>query len=173
MMAEGKTDGNGGSEPTGSDVPTIVQRFADVEVEHGTAQQDVQVNARARCEGAYRDAARALGDLQLETAKKYQDAHNRYMEELQDASTQGDRQRAEAAYREHAAALQTINEEAQQGYEEVNRNYSCAVEDAGVDASKESVEAYRAYLVALKESWGQVDVDAVVEAVGPVAEAKP
>jgi hypothetical protein len=141
------------------------ERFQEIAVDFNRTLQDVQRNGIAGTNEAYTTFLATVTDTQKESQKQAQDMLRTYLAAAQHAGCKPDAAKQhEQAYRNYIEMLSEGHEEAQKRHQEAVQTFAASLHQARDEARSQSIEAYRTYLQSLKDTWANVDVDAIVAA---------
>lgn len=142
----------------------IAQRFGELQQNLARNQQDALAEAQNNSVETNRRYLNSIQNVQEEARKRMEEAFTTYIGALQVASLQQDPQkRSQDAYQMFTDLSQRIYQDAAKRYQDANNDYLSTLQNAQQAAKQQGLESYRAYLQSLKDSWAQLDVDAVVD----------
>jgi HD-GYP domain-containing protein (c-di-GMP phosphodiesterase class II) len=148
------------------------ERFQEIAANFNRTLQEMQRNSIARTNEAYTTFLAALTGTQHESQKQAQDALRSYSAAAQDAWCKPDAAKQhEQAYRNYIEMLSKAHEEAQKRHQEAVQMFAASLQHARDEARSQSIEAYRKYLQLRKETWANVDVDAIVAATAATVQS--
>lgn len=141
------------------------ERFQEIAANFNRTLQDVQRNSIARTNEAYTTFLAAVTDTQKESQKQGQDMLRTYLAAAQDAGCKPDAAKQhEQAHRNYIEMLSEAHQEAQKRYQEAVQTFAASQHQERDEARSQSIEAYRMYLQSFKDTWANVDVEAIVAA---------
>jgi thiaminase len=141
------------------------ERFQEIAANFNRSLQETQRNSIASTNEAYTTFLAAVTGTQKEAQKQAQDVLRTYLAAAQDAGCKPDAAKQhEQAYRNYTEMLSKDHEEVQKRHEEAVQMCAVSLQQARDEARSQSIEAYRTYLQTLKDTWANVDVDAIVAA---------
>jgi hypothetical protein len=139
------------------------ERFQEIAANFSRTLQAVQRNSVARVNEAYNTYVATLAGTQRESQKQAADVLRTYSAAAQDAACQPDAPKQhEQAYRNYIEMLGKAHEEVQKRHQEAVWMCAASLQQARDATRSHSIEAYRTYVQSLKETWADVDVDAIV-----------